>query len=131
MRTLTSEQTRQLERELQAQRKVVLDAAREELSRGEGEAFTAIAGEVHDEGDEATAAALIDFDNEIARRHGETLRDIDAALLRIGKRRFGVCLDCGNDIGFGRLKAFPVAKRCVHCQTVRERSYAHGATPTL
>jgi DnaK suppressor protein len=30
-----------------------------------------------------------------------------------------------------RLIAFPTAKRCVDCQSLHERTYAHRAMPTL
>ncbi len=74
---------------------------------------------------------MIDFDNEIARRHGEAMRAIDDALVRIKEPYFGICTDCGDDIGIARLMAFPTATRCVSCQGMREKTYAHGAIPTL
>lgn len=131
MTALTSQQTRQLERKLLAQRNAALGAAHEELSHATENSFTAIAGEVPDFGDQATATTLTDFDNEIARRHAEAIRDIDDALLRIKARGVGRCIECGSDIAFKRLLAFPTAKRCVTCQSVRERTFAVGATPTM
>ena len=131
MAGLTLQQTRQLEKSLQSQRVVMQNAARDELSRAEEHSFTAIAGEVPDFGDQATAAAITDFDNEIARRNVRTIRDIDEALLRIKAHRFGSCVDCGEDIGYRRLMAFPTASRCMSCQSVHERTYAGGGMPTL
>ena len=131
MKTLTAKVVRQLEAQLKLQRSAMLDAVRAELLRGEGQSYAAIAGEVPDVGDQATAALLTDFDNEIARRHGEAMRDIDDALARIKRPHFGVCVECGDDIGIERLTVFPTATRCVACQSVREKTYAHGAIPTL
>jgi len=131
MKALTSKTIRMLERQLQAQRATMLDSARAELLRGEQESYATIAGEVPDVGDQATAALLTDFDNEIARRHGEAMRHIDDALLRIKKPDFGVCIDCGDDIAVERLTVFPTANRCVTCQGMREKTYAHMAIPTL
>ena len=125
------QQLRQLERKLRTQRSALASAAHDELRRGEEQPFAMIAGEVPDVGDQATAAVLTDFDNEIARRHDETIRDIDLALSRLGSPDFGSCLDCGGEIGFERLMAFPTATRCVTCQSQHERTYATLARPTM
>jgi DnaK suppressor protein len=131
MSKLTARQIRHLEQALRAERTELLDSARMELLRGDEEPYAAIAGEVPDVGDQATATVIVDFDNEIARRHGEAIREIDGALHRIADRSYGECPDCGNDIGYERLAAFPTAARCVGCQTMRERVFAHTARPTL
>lgn len=131
MTSMTAQQLRQVERKLRAQRGVLVSAAHDELLRGEEQPFASIAGEVPDVGDQATATALTDFDNEIARRHDETIRDIDAALSRLRDADFGSCLDCGGEIGFERLMAFPTATRCVTCQSQHEKTYATLATPTM
>ena len=57
--------------------------------------------------------------------------DIDNALAQIHAKEFGLCADCGGDIAYGRLKAFPTAVRCTACQTVHEKTFAHESTPTL
>ena len=131
MKALNAKMIRQLETQLNGQRAAMLDAVRAELLRGDQQSYATIAGEVPDVGDQATAALMIDFDNEIARRHGMAMRDIDDALRRIRDPYFGICTDCGDDIGIDRLKAFPTATRCVSCQGQREKTYAHGAIPTL
>ena len=131
MKALNAKMIRQLEGQLKAQRAAMLEAVRAELLRGDQQSYATIAGEVPDVGDQATAALLIDFDNEIARRHGEAMVAIDNALARIKEPYFGVCTDCGDDIGIARLMAFPTATRCVSCQGMREKTYAHGAIPTL
>ena len=128
---MTAQRLRQLEHKLRAERDALLSAARRELVRGEEQQFASIAGEVPDVGDQATAAALTDFDNEIARRHDLAIRDIDEALARLQTGDFGSCPDCGGDIGFERLMAFPTATRCVTCQSLHERTYASLATPTM
>ena len=53
------------------------------------------------------------------------------ALARLHGAGYGLCSDCEGEIGYARLKASPTATRCTACQTVRERTYAHAATPTL
>jgi DnaK suppressor protein len=131
MKALSAKMIRQLEAQLNVQRAAMLDAVRAELVRGDQQSYATIAGEVPDVGDQATAALMIDFDNEISRRHGVAMRDIDDALRRIKDPYFGICIDCGDDIGIDRLKAFPTATRCISCQGQREKTYAHRAIPTL
>lgn len=131
MTRLASHQTASLRRALERSKAALLEAARAELSYGEHAPYAAILDEVSDEADRATAAIAADLDNEIARRHGAALREIDAALARIAEHRFGQCGDCGTDIEYARLKAFPTATRCVDCQRMRERVHVHEATPSL
>jgi RNA polymerase-binding protein DksA len=131
MRAVTAQQIRQLERDLLAQRTSILGVAHDELTRVTEQSYAAIAGEVPDFGDQATAASLTDYDNEMARRHVEVIREIDDALLRVKAHRFGRCTECGADIAFARLRAFPTARRCVTCQSLHEKTFAVGATPTM
>lgn len=49
------------------------------------------------------------------------IRAIDQALERIAKGEYGTCSDCGEPIGANRLKANPMAQRCLECQTRNER----------
>jgi RNA polymerase-binding protein DksA len=109
----------------------LLEAAQAELNYGERSPYADVFGEVGDEIDRAAAATVAEFDNEIARRHGAELRQVEAALSRIAGHDYGACEDCGADIGFARLAAFPTATRCIDCQRLRERMHAHEATPSL
>ena len=131
MSTLTSQQTRQLETRLLAQRSGVLAEAHDELAHAAEHSYADIAGEVPDFGDQATASSLADYENVIARRHVEVVKEIEDALLRIKAQGFGKCADCGTEIGFARLRAFPAARRCVPCQTLHERTFAGSATTTM
>jgi RNA polymerase-binding protein DksA len=131
MPRLSTHQIDELRRQNLARRSALLEAARAELGYGEHSPYAEIMSEVGDEVDRATAATVADFDNEIARRHGAELRQIDAALARIDGHCYGTCEDCGADIGYARLAAFPAANRCIDCQRLRERMHAHEATPSL
>ena len=131
MTELSSRQTHQLERNLLAQRDGILTQAHDELTGAAEHSYAAIAGEVPDFGDQATAASLTNYGNVIARRHVEVIKEIDDALLRIRGNRFGRCTECGAEIGFARLRAFPTARRCVPCQRVHERTFAGSATSTM
>lgn len=56
-----------------------------------------------------TAATLSDH----ARR---LLDEIDEALRRIDAETYGVCVRCGNNIGFERLEVLPAASLCLDCK---------------
>jgi len=131
MTKLSSHQTESLRRALERRKAELLEAAHAELAYGENAPYAAVLDEVSDEVDRATAATTADLDNEIARRHGAALREIDDALARMAGHRYGKCGDCGTDIDYARLAAFPTATRCVNCQRLRERIHVHEATPSL
>jgi len=45
---------------------------------------------------------------------------LDTALRRLDDGEYGLCEDCGAEIGPGRLRALPFAKRCLSCQQQAE-----------
>lgn len=68
------------------------------------------------------------FEQELATALGQNVRthlmDVDAALARIATGAYGVCEDCGSEIGLERLQALPKARRCVACQRKFEKRAA-------
>ena len=46
----------------------------------------------------------------------ERLADDRAALERIEKGPYGICVDCGQEINLERLMVIPCASRCTSCQ---------------
>lgn len=102
-----------------------------ELLRSDEEQYGDLAGRVHDVGDEALADLLVDTELASIDRHVQEIRDIDAALMRIADGSYGECCDCREPIAIKRLEAYPTARRCVACQEVHERTFAHGEQPTL
>ncbi|MEA3464562.1 MAG: TraR/DksA C4-type zinc finger protein [Thermodesulfobacteriota bacterium] len=57
-----------------------------------------------------------------ASRHAtqQRLVQIGAAIGRIDRDEYGLCVACEEDIGFGRLKVRPEAPLCLACQSARE-----------
>ena len=52
------------------------------------------------------------------------IKMIEQALEDMANGLYGICEHCGEDIAVKRLKANPVARQCIHCQTeleIRER----------
>jgi DnaK suppressor protein len=57
----------------------------------------------------------------LANNARDMLNQIEFALTRIDDGTYGVCENCGNAIGKGRLQAFPRATLCVSCKEREER----------
>lgn len=74
---------------------------------------------------DARAQATTEISEEFAMNEHETaeLGAIDAALERLAQGLYGQCCDCGIDIPAARLEAWPVALRCIACQTAAEKSH--------
>ena len=75
-------------------------------------------------------------DSELAEFLNNIPDDIDTALVdrQINEMReleFGDCIDCGNEIGFERLLAYPSAQRCVQCQGQYEKAFPQESNPSL
>ena len=68
------------------------------------------------------ASADVDADALIARaeRDSSELTEVTDALDRVQTGRYGACEACGKDIGYTRLLAHPVARRCLPCQQAVE-----------
>jgi DnaK suppressor protein len=71
-------------------------------------------------------AATSDFAD--VRRDMQEARDIEGTFQRMQDGQYGICADCGIDIPIERLRAQPIALRCVICQTRYEQ--LHGVRPT-
>lgn len=54
-------------------------------------------------------------------RDKEKLLAINEALEKLKEGTYGICEECGDKIGQGRLKVMPLAKYCVNCQSKIER----------
>ena len=103
---------------LQAQRKQLLGEVRERIAAsGDGLGF-ANQSKITD--DDAVADAAAQMDVAMVIRESRELQDIEAALARITDGSYGICTDCGEEIGPARLKAYPAAERCLPCQEKNE-----------
>lgn len=83
--------------------------------------------ELADEVDQASSEAGQSLNLRLRDREVVLFKKIEKALRKIEEGDFGVCEECGEDIGVKRLEARPVADLCVRCkeeQERRERAYA-------
>jgi len=121
----------QFEKALRARLATLRAEIRSALLRSDSEAYSQLAGQVHDIEEEALADLLVDVNLADISREVAEVRDIDAALRRFLTGSYGVCVQCGATIAEKRLQAYPTAKRCLECQRAYERSRPTAPTPSL
>jgi RNA polymerase-binding transcription factor DksA len=86
---------------------------------------------VGDVGDESVANLLADLDAAFIDRHVRDLREVEGARSRLAAGTYGVCVRCGQGIGYERLAVYPTAIRCFACEAQHEKTHVHEGTPTL
>lgn len=132
MTALTQSQLDQLVQKMEADKQSLLHEIRGELENsGDQQRIELLNHEPGDSGDESMANALADFNVAMLDRQVQGLRDIEAAFSRVKDGEYGVCIDCGEDVSFARLQAYPTAKRCIVCQERREQQYVQEGHPTM
>jgi RNA polymerase-binding protein DksA len=130
--TLSNTQLSQLRANLDRRYASLLDEVRDALEKSENQQYIELIDRVPaDVGDQSVGDALADLNLALIDRHVRELRDIAAARQRLAGGTYGACIDCGAEIDFARLVAYPTAERCLGCQQQRERTYAHEGTPSL
>ena len=72
--------------------------------------------------DRASVESDRNFELRLRDRERKLLSKIKKASERIEDESFGICEDCGDDIGEKRLEARPVTTRCINCKTTQENS---------
>jgi len=73
-----------------------------------------------DPADRATAESDRAFTLRLRDRERKLIKKITQALQRIEDGEFGVCVECGDDIGIARLKARPMTTLCINCKSKQE-----------
>ena len=116
------------EEKIKAARKMLLDMKEKLLAEMLGKSLPedlARPFDIGDEGDRADTERNHEVSILLSARDKEKLGAIEEALEKIREGTYGVCEDCGDEIGWGRLKAMPLAKLCVTCQSRLEKETAH------
>lgn len=105
--------------------KKILTEQREQLA---GNAKRALNGDIHldpddfpDEMDSASSEINLSFTGRLRERERHLLGKIDQALAKIEANEYGLCENCGEDVGLKRLEARPVAELCIDCKSEQER----------
>ena len=70
--------------------------------------------------DRAVADSERSYTLRMRDRESLLIRKIRRSLEDIEDEVYGICEECGCDISIARLKARPVARRCIKCKTQQE-----------
>jgi RNA polymerase-binding protein DksA len=92
----------------------------EERAKVDSERDRRSAREVQDRGDEANTDQWRETNAAMIDHHVDEISGIQAALSRVESGTYGLCVECGEQIGFQRLQAYPSANRCLACQSKAE-----------
>jgi RNA polymerase-binding transcription factor DksA len=128
---LDDRQRQQLHVALEQRRAALLGELREDIERVREDSFESLAGPAPDRGDESVATLIADLDHADVGRDLTELRGLEAARARMTDGSYGVCASCGGDIGFERLRANPVAVRCIACQSLHEKTFSSPTGSSL
>jgi len=102
---------------LEARKQEIL--AQAESSKEKGMKFDT--DDLPDEVDLASSEADQSMNLRLRDRERVLLRKVEKALTKIGEGEYGVCENCGEDIGAKRMMARPVTDLCIRCKEEEER----------
>jgi DnaK suppressor protein len=128
---LTPRQTDELRELIDKRREALLAELHEDTARARNESYAEHAGPAPDAGDASVATLFADLEQADVTRDLDELRTLEAARTRMLEGGYVICIDCGTDIGFERLKAFPGALRCIECQQRYEKTHGGAPKPSL
>ncbi len=72
--------------------------------------------------DVGTDDFMRDMELSVMTEEGKRLALIDTALESLDSGSYGICVDCGEAISDGRLRAKPYARLCIDCKSIREQN---------
>lgn len=72
-----------------------------------------------------------DIDTALIDRQINEMIELEMSMRYLSELEFGDCIDCGNEIGFERLLAYPSAQRCIQCQVQFEKAFPKESNPSL
>src|SRR3954463_12457848 len=104
---LTQHQTKELSKLMDQRRNALAAELREDAARAREQPYAEHAGPAPDTGDESVATLIADLEQADITRDLDEFRALEAPRDRLKEGVYGTCLDCGSDVGYERLKAFP------------------------
>lgn len=113
---LTKKQLTELKQYLEEERKRLIAMAKNALSDG----LVAEKEGGRDELDESSDENLLAYELRLRDRERGKLRKIQVALHRIDDNIYDECENCGEPIGYARLKARPFTTMCIKCKEEQE-----------
>jgi len=73
-----------------------------------------------DPADRATAESDRSFTLRLRDRERKLIKKIQEAIQRLEDGTYGICEECGDEVGVPRLKARPVTTLCINCKSRQE-----------
>ena len=89
---------------------------------------SAVTNDIGDNIDHATEERDRELYQLLSERDQSKLEKIRHALERIDDDEYGICEECGNDIGKKRLMALPFTELCIECKSEIERTRGREGT---
>lgn len=71
--------------------------------------------------DKASSAYTKEFLYSLSNTDREILQQVDQALHRLNRGKYGTCVECGDELNRKRLEAVPWASHCLKCQEKIEK----------
>jgi RNA polymerase-binding transcription factor DksA len=118
---LTPRQRADLEAALRARQRELRADVAAKLKTQDDPRLVGLRNRMEDTDDWAAADAMAAHDIALVSRDLAELAIVEQGLARIADGSYGECVDCASPIPYGRLAAYPAAKRCVACQESVER----------
>ena len=122
LQNLTTQAIRSLQVMLEQQREEIL--ANGKTLRVD---FNVDKDELLDEVDTASHDVEQGMKMRLGNRESLYFRKIEEALLRIKEGSYGLCVECGNQIGAKRLEVRPTAELCIDCKEAAETAEVKNA----
>jgi DnaK suppressor protein len=72
--------------------------------------------------DRASFESDMGIELRLRDREWKLVKKIQKSLKKIEDGTYGICNECGEEIGFKRLEARPVTDLCIECKSSQERS---------
>lgn len=110
-----------IKRSLITRREAIVKEAKEEIAKYISGENRQLVDTALDDGDWAVVDISEDINLRRLATHRKALQDIDEALRKIEEGSYGICEECGEEIGEKRLGVLPAATLCVVCQGNKER----------
>ena len=112
---------KELKRSLIERRETIVKEAKEEIAKYISGENRQLVDTALDDGDWAVVDISEDINLRRLAAHRDALHDIDESLRKIGEGSYGICEECGGEIGEKRLSVLPTATLCVICQGSKEQ----------
>lgn len=112
---------RETRRSLLKKREEIIREAKEEIAKYISGENRQLVDTALDEGDLAVVDISEDVNLMRLASHRQGLLDIDETLQKMDEGTYGICEECGEEIGEKRLGVLPTASLCRHCQEEKEK----------